>query len=112
MTLPWVVFALALAQPTVVDGDTLRDAAGERYRLENIDAPERGARSECLEERALAEAARAYVEAWISQSDEVEAIPIGRRDRYGRVMARFEIDGVDLGERLMARGLAQPWPQG
>jgi micrococcal nuclease len=98
----------SLSRP-VVDGDTLRDAAGERYRVENIDAPERGARSECPEERALAEAARAYVEAWISQSDEVEAIPIGRRDRYGRVVARIEIDGVDLGERLMARGLAQPW---
>jgi endonuclease YncB( thermonuclease family) len=88
MALPGVVFALALSQPSVVDGDTLGDAAGERYRVENIDAPERGARSACPEERALAEAARAYVEAWISQSDEVEAIPIGRRDRYGRVVAR------------------------
>jgi endonuclease YncB( thermonuclease family) len=47
MALPWVAFALALAQPSVVDGDTLWDAAGERYRVENIDAPERGARSEC-----------------------------------------------------------------
>jgi micrococcal nuclease len=107
--LPLVVFALALAQAEVIDGDTLRDGAGERYRVENIDAPERGARAECPEERALAEAARSYVDTWVAGAGRVEAIPIGRRDRYGRVVARIEIDGVDLGERLIARGLAQPW---
>lgn len=59
----WVVVAgLALTQPVVLDGDTLRDG-DERYRVENIDAPERGARARCLEERALAEAASAYVAA-------------------------------------------------
>jgi micrococcal nuclease len=107
--LAWVVFGIALAQAEVIDGDTLRDGEGERYRVENIDAPERGSRSECPEERALAEAARAYVDAWIANADRVEALPAGRRDRYGRVVARIEIDGVDLGERLIARGLAQPW---
>jgi micrococcal nuclease len=86
-----LAFGLALNQPAVIDGDTLRDAGGERYRVENIDAPERGGRADCAEERVLAEAARAYVEAWIAQS------------------RRVEIDGVDLGERLIARGLAQPW---
>jgi endonuclease YncB( thermonuclease family) len=107
--LAWVAFSLALASPVAVDGDTLRDAAGERYRVENIDAPETGSRSECPEERALGQAARAYVESWIAGAHEVEAIPVGRRDRYGRVVARIEIDGVDLGEQLIARGLAQPW---
>jgi endonuclease YncB( thermonuclease family) len=99
---------LALSQPAVIDGDTLRDG-NERYRVENIDAPERGARAECPEERALAEAARAYVVEWVANAHRVEALPIGRRDRYGRIVARIEIDGVDLGERLMARGLAQRW---
>lgn len=107
--LPWVVFALVLTFPAAVDGDTLRDAAGERYRVENIDAPETGLLSECPEERALGEAARAYVETWLTSAHRVEALPTGRRDRYGRVVARIEIDGVDLGERLIARGLAQPW---
>lgn len=99
---------LVLAQPIVIDGDTLRDG-DERYRVENIDAPERGRRAECPEERALAEAARAYVDAWIADAARVEAEPSGRRDRYGRVVARVSIDGIDLGERLMARGLAQRW---
>ncbi len=109
MLAPFLLAAgLVLAQPVVIDGDTLRDGE-ERYRVENIDAPERGQRAECLEERALAEAARAYVDAWIAGASEVEVDASGRRDRYGRVLGRVSIDGVDLGERLMARGLAQRW---
>lgn len=104
-----LALGLALSHPQAIDGDTLRDAEGERYRVENIDAPETGSRSECAEERVLAEAATAYVAAWLRQAQNVEAHPIGRRDRYGRVVARIEIDGVDLGERLIARRLAQPW---
>lgn len=99
---------LVLSQPLAIDGDTLRDG-DERYRVENIDAPERGARAQCGAERALAEAARDYLAAWLNDAGVVEANPIGRRDRYGRIVARISIDGVDLGERLMARGLAQPW---
>ncbi len=102
-------FAVALLQPYAIDGDTLRDVQGVSYRVENIDAPERGQRAECAHERALAETARSYVRAWIERSRTVEALPVGRRDSYGRVVARIEIDGVDLGERLIARGLAQPW---
>ncbi len=103
-----VAVGLVLAQPVVIDGDTLR-VGDERYRVENIDAPERGARADCPEERALAEAARAYVVEWVANARTVEAQPTGRRDRYGRVIARIRIDRVDLGERLIARGLAQPW---
>ncbi len=103
-----VAVGLALAQPVVIDGDTLRDGE-ERFRVANIDAPERGARAECPEERALADASRAYVVEWVARARRVEAQPMGRRDRYGRIVARIDIDGVDLGERLMARGLAQPW---
>lgn len=101
-------FGLTLAQPSVVDGDTLRDG-GERYRVENIDAPERGARARCESERRLAETARSYLIDWVAHARRVEATPVGRRDRYGRVVARISIDGIDLGERLMARGLAQRW---
>lgn len=108
MPLSLVAVGLLLAQPVVIDGDTLRDGE-ERFRVENIDAPERGARAECLDERALAEAARAYLVEWVARARRVEARPVGRRDRYGRILARIDIDGVDLGERLMARGLAQRW---
>lgn len=67
MLLPSILVAvgLSLAHPVVLDGDTLRDGE-ERYRVENIDAPERGARAECPEERALADAASAYVQEWVA----------------------------------------------
>lgn len=109
MLIPLLVAGgLVLSQPVVVDGDTLRD--GEtRYRVENIDAPERGHRAQCPEERALAETANAYLTSWVASADQVVVVPIGRTDRYGRPVVRVQIDGVDLGERLMARGLAQPW---
>lgn len=99
---------LTLAQPVVIDGDTLRDG-GERYRVENIDAPEQGPRAQCEAERALGQAATAYLTSWLAGARRVEAALTGRRDRYGRIVARIIIDGADLGERLMARGLAQPW---
>ena len=105
-----IIFSIgvALSHPTVIDGDTLRDG-DVRYRVENIDAPERGRRAECAHERALAEASRAYVMEWVAEAHRVVVIPAGRRDRYDRVVARVQIDGVDLGERLIAIGLAQPW---
>jgi endonuclease YncB( thermonuclease family) len=98
-----------LAQPIVVDGDTLHDGREATYRVENLDAPERGWRAQCPSEAALGEAATAELRRWVASAARVEAFPIGRNDRYGRVVARVEIDGIDLGERLIAMGLAQPW---
>jgi endonuclease YncB( thermonuclease family) len=99
---------LLLSQPIVIDGDTMRDGA-ERYRIENIDAPETGWRAACPAEAALGDRATAELQRWAAGARRVEAFPVGRRDRYGRVVARVEIDGVDVGERLMRMGLAQRW---
>jgi len=109
MLLAWILAAgLLLAEPAAVDGDTLRDGQ-ERYRVANLDAPETGSRARCPVEAAAGEAARAEVAALIAGARRVEAHPTGRRDRYGRVVAYIEIDGVDLGARLIERGLARPW---
>jgi micrococcal nuclease len=99
---------LVLSQPVVVDGDTIRDGHVETYRIENLDAPEIG-RADCPAERAMGEAARALVQRWVAAADTVEAFPVGRRDRYGRVIVRVEIDGEDMGQMLIARGLAVHW---
>jgi micrococcal nuclease len=99
---------LLLAEPAAVDGDTLRDGQ-ERYRVANLDAPETGSRAGCPSERAAGDAARAEVQGMLARARRVEAHPIGRRDRYGRVVAYIEIDGVDLGARLIERGLARAW---
>ncbi len=99
---------LVLSQPIVVDGDTIRDGQTATYRIENLDAPEIG-RAECPGERVMGEAARDLVRRWVADAESVEAFPTGRRDRYGRVIARVEIDGADMSERLIAHGLAVQW---
>lgn len=100
--------AILLTTPVAIDGDTLRDGA-VIYRLENIDAPESIRSAKCPAEAALAD--QATREAWrlILAAKRIEARPSGRIDKYNRVIARIFIDGDDLGETLIAKGLAQPW---
>jgi len=83
------------------DGDTLRAT----FRVENIDAPElKGA---CDSERQLAVRAREFTKAWLARG-RVTITQTGV-DRYKRVLARVTRDGEDLGNALVAAGLARPW---
>lgn len=108
MSAAYFAAAIALSAPVMIDGDTLRDGAAV-YRLENVDAPETIRRARCPEEAALAD--QATREAWrmILAARRVEARPSGRIDRYNRVVAKISVDGEDLGEALIAKGLARPW---
>lgn len=94
----------------VIDGDTVEDMVSRRrYRVENIDAPETGKRASCFRERAHGEVAKAAAEKIVSQARVVYALPIGRLDVYGRVVARLEVDGQDFGTIMIQRGFARPW---
>jgi len=102
--------AEALSDIRVIDGDTIEDrAASVTYRIVNIDTPETGARAQCAAERALGASATQRTRALIAGADRVETRPTGRTDRYGRAIAFVLIDGRDLGETLIAEGLARPW---
>ncbi|HYD73418.1 MAG TPA: thermonuclease family protein [Candidatus Binatia bacterium] len=93
----------------VIDGDTLEDRSADIiYRIENIDTPETGPRARCQAERDLGNRATQQARALVSSGD-VELRSTGRTDRYGRTIAFVLIDGRDLGERLIADGLARPW---
>jgi micrococcal nuclease len=86
---------------TNYDGDTLRAT----FRIENIDTPEiKGA---CDAEKKLAIRAKDFTKAWLSKGK--VTIRQTSVDKYGRVLARVERDGEDLGEALIAAGLARPW---
>lgn len=91
-----------------IDGDTI-ESGGRRYRLANIDTPEMGDRARCGAERRLAQRATQRARALLDNARRIEVHPIGRDDRYGRSVAYVRIDGRDLGEALMAEGLARPW---
>lgn len=94
----------------VIDGDTF-DLVGERIRIENIDAPERGERARCGQERAWADEATAGLR---SRVQAARAIRLHRKgyDRYGRTLALVDLDGRDVGAALIADGLAVEWGHG
>jgi len=88
----------------VNDGDTIT-VAGERIRLQGIDAPElaqsctkAGSQYACgrLSRDALAELVRGRAVACSGWE----------RDRYGRLLARCKVDGRDLGQAQVDAGWA------
>jgi endonuclease YncB( thermonuclease family) len=94
----------------VIDGDTLEDMNQDiSYRLVNIDTPETGSRARCDAERALGDRATEAARTLVAHARQLELRPTGRLDRYGRTIAFVLIDGRDLGETLIAEGLARPW---
>lgn len=108
---------LRLQEPSAIDGDTIHDGhRTQGYRLFGIDTPEL-ARAKCSAEKALGLAASARVQGLLDAAREVRAFPAwnpkGRpdwpTDGFERRIARIEIDGKDLGELLLAEGLAKPY---
>lgn len=100
------------------DADTLtcnfalRPGDGELHqfqvRVAGIDAPEiKGATPE---ERALAARARDLVHSLCLHR--VLDLTCEGLDKYGRVLARVSVDGADVGQRLIAEGLAKPYAGG
>ena len=94
----------------VIDGDTLEDLSDDiTYRLVNIDTPETGSRARCDAERTLGDRATEAARSLVAHARQLELRPTGRIDRYGRTIAFVLIDGRDMGETLIAEGLARPW---
>ena len=94
----------------VVDGDTIEDMSSDiTYRVVNIDTAETGSRARCTAERDLGDRAKEAVRTLISSAQRIELNATGRIDRYGRTIAFVVIDGHDMGETLIAEGLARPW---
>jgi endonuclease YncB( thermonuclease family) len=98
-------FADVMGRVRVIDGDTF-DVANVRVRLHGIDAPE--AKQTCETEQGASWACGAWV------TSQVGVLYDGKRarcrevdvDRYGRVVARCEIAGRDVGQQLVSNGLA------
>ncbi len=104
----------------VLDGDTLQVRARiwldhevtTRVRLAGIDAPETNGK--CARERALAAEALAFVRTRLELEGAATAPILLTEIRYGkyagRVLARVETrGGEDLGQALLAAGLARPY---
>lgn len=89
----------------VVDGDTVW-IAGEKIRIENIDTPE-SHQPQCPQEALwAAEATERLAELMNGGAVVIERTGT---DRHGRTLARLSVGGRDIGERLVAEGLAREW---
>jgi endonuclease YncB( thermonuclease family) len=85
---------------SIVDGDTvhvaLRNSSTLTVRLDGIDTPERG-------EPFSAQATRATRVLLFPKTVELTGTDV---DRYGRLVARIRVGGVDVSEALVHQGLA------
>lgn len=85
---------------SIVDGDTvhviLSNKSALTVRLDGIDTPERG-------EPFSAQATRATRVMLFSKQVALTATDV---DRYGRLVARLKVEGVDAGLELVRQGLA------
>ena len=110
-------FPLELEVVKVHDGDTISlhmDALPNplskvSVRIYGIDTPELGYRAKCDKERRLAEKARDYVKARIKPGEKLTLLNY-EWDKYGgRILATVYSDGVNVGERMIAKGFAVPY---
>lgn len=89
----------------VIDGDTLK-LGSERVRLWGIDAPE--SRQTCRDARGVAftcgQTAAAVLRGLIGQESPI--CEMVERDRFGRMVARCQVSGLDLGGAMVAAGWA------
>ena len=110
----WLCASTAFAdnlsgQANVIDGDTL-EIHGTQIRLWGIDAAESNQlcrRADSLQYQCGAKAAN-ELDAFIARRP-VDCSPESL-DQYGRTVAVCTIDGVDLAEWLVRKGLALDWP--
>ena len=90
----------------VVDGDTLvvnyRDEGNTKVRLLGINTPERN-------EPGYEHATQALREMVDRKSVLLHFEAPRRRDNFGRLLARVEVDGVDVCRRMLDLGLAEPY---
>jgi len=94
----------------VVDGDTFY-IGGAKVRIADIDAPETHD-YRCRSELELGERAARDLQALLN-SGAVTLTPIDRdRDKYRRLLRNVRVNGRDVGEALIADGVARAWNGG
>ncbi len=92
----------------VVDGDTFY-MNGEKIRIADIDAPETTG-AQCSSEADLGARATRRLHALLNEGPfELKHFSSRDTDRYGRKLRIVMRDGVSIGDRLIAEGLARRW---
>ncbi|NIJ34306.1 thermonuclease family protein [Sphingomonas oligoaromativorans] len=114
-----MITAFICAHALAIDGDTLACSnRPEHIRLARIDAPEmpghcrRGRSCAPGDPIAARDALTALLDRGELRCEPVSASPRGGSpfDRYGRIVARCTVAGVDVGEEQLRTGHAIQWP--
>jgi len=105
----WPICGRSKRITCIVDGDTFWHNR-IKYRLQNIDAPETGAKAQCESERRRADAATVELQR-LMRTPYLHYRTMGK-DRYGRVLVRIETHQGDVGETMIAGGYARPYEGG
>lgn len=100
----------------VADGDTIRSTVklpcplcAVSVRIRNIDTPETSYRAKCPAERAKGLEAKAFLINLTIGQETMMARNV-KWDKYGgRIDAAVEINGKDVGQQMIAAGLAKPY---
>jgi endonuclease YncB( thermonuclease family) len=90
----------AIAQTTIVDGDTLR-VNGQPFRLFGIDAPEK---AQWCGDYPAGELSTRTLEKLVHGGNVI--CEARETDRYLRTLAVCRVDGVDLGKTMVRLGMA------
>ncbi len=96
---------------SVYDGDTFRamlpdHTKSQRVRVRGIDTAE--IKGQCQYEKDLAIKARDYARSLLFNADKVVLANVGE-DYYKRVLAIVYVDGQNLADLLIAKGLGRKW---
>ena len=92
----------------IIDGDTIR-MDGITIRIMELDTPETF-RSRCENELVLGLAAKEHLRSLLD-SGTVTYDATGT-DRYGRILARVHVGGVNVGQQMIRDGVALPYRPG
>jgi endonuclease YncB( thermonuclease family) len=93
------------AQVVVVEPDAMV-VDGRHVRLSNALAPHLVPHARCWAEAVAARQARDAVRNLVAEAHDVTVSPTGGIDEYNRTLSRVSLDGRDLGEALVGRGMA------
>ncbi|RME56707.1 thermonuclease family protein [Candidatus Parcubacteria bacterium] len=100
----------------VYDGDSIKLSEPIMWpiydiRVRGVDTPEIGWRAQCPEEAKKAEEAKEFVIKHLASAEKIILSHIGE-GKYGRLVARVEVDEQDLAQLLIEAGLGRPYNGG
>jgi endonuclease YncB( thermonuclease family) len=95
---------------TVIDGDTFK-LGSETIRIAGIDAPETHP-PRCMEEARLGLAATEALRDLLSSGTVSLSDSGADHDQYGRLLRNVAVDGRDVGQAMIASGMARPFGAG